>query len=336
MFEKIGLTFQRIAVTLFTGILFLLGCMMGTNHSDLQKDYVARVEGLTVLENDMDTALPQTEVYTYVYDHLHGALPAGKTAKKAIVIGYDGCRLDALSLMDDAHDSAIRALLADGGKVYTCYCGGKPYPAINTQFTSTAPGWCTMLIGAWAKEAGVVNNGQPKPNDRLTLLTTAVQDGTIGSSAFYVSWDGHFVDSDSTYVNELRYIQDKGLNVNFSDAGDDDGTRDNVLADLARENCSDFIFTILEYTDHTGHDTGFCVNNPDYVEAFYSAEASAMQIVEAVKSRPTYDTEDWLILITSDHGGYNTWHGMCTLQERMTFIAANKPYGGDFDFGAAK
>ena len=127
MFEKIGLTFQRIAVTLFTGILFLLGCMMGTNHSDLQKDYVARVEGLTLLENDMDAALPQTEVYTYVYNHLHGALPAGKTAKKAIVIGYDGCRLDALSLMDDAHDSAIRALLADGGKVYACYCGGKPY-----------------------------------------------------------------------------------------------------------------------------------------------------------------------------------------------------------------
>ena len=27
MFEKIGLTFQRIAVTLFTGILFLLGCI---------------------------------------------------------------------------------------------------------------------------------------------------------------------------------------------------------------------------------------------------------------------------------------------------------------------
>ena len=44
-----------------------------------------------------------------------------------------------------------------------------------------------------------------------------------------------------------------------------------------------------------------------------------MEIISAVESRPTYALEDWLIIITSDHGGFNTGHGAFTIQERMTF-----------------
>ena len=49
-----------------------------------------------------------------------------------------------------------------------------------------------------------------------------------------------------------------------------------------------------------------------------------MDIIEAVEARKTYDTEDWLILITTDHGGSGTGHGGPSFEERMTFIISNK------------
>ena len=54
--------------------------------------------------------------------------------------------------------------------------------------------------------------------------------------------------------------------------------------------------------------------------------ADADKTIEAIKARETYDTEDWLIIITSDHGGIGTDHGSASIQERMTFIVANKEF----------
>ena len=89
-----------------------------------------------------------------------------------------------------------------------------------------------------------------------------------------------------------------------------------------------FIFSIFEYCDHYGHGYGFCIRNDYYTEGFFAAEKTGSDIIEAIKARPTYDTEDWLIIITSDHGGYNVEHGGTTMQERYTFIAANKDLTG--------
>ena len=323
MIHSVWVFLQRIAVGVVTLGMIVYALCSGSYFNDTKTAYLQRVDSVTVLENTIEDAVPQTEVYNILRSHFTGDLPEGKTAKKAIVIGYDGCRLDALSLLGRSPDGAVNRLLAGGGRAYTSYCGGKPYPEINTQATSTAPGWCSMLTGQWADVHGVTDNDIPKSNDHLTLLTTAVEDGTIGSSAFYVSWDGHFNAEDSTYAPEKQYVEEKGLPVHFVDAGGDDGTVANVLADISAADCSDFIFTILEYPDHTGHDTGFCPDNPEYVQAFLDADAAGAGIIDAIEARPTYDAEDWLILITSDHGGFGTGHGLVTLQERMTFIVLN-------------
>ena len=99
MFRAIGLFFQRIAVVVLTAALIVAGVFTGTYRKDTKKAYLARVESIGFLENDIASAVPQTEIYNIIKNHLEGPLPEGKTAKKAIVIGYDGCRLDALSLI---------------------------------------------------------------------------------------------------------------------------------------------------------------------------------------------------------------------------------------------
>lgn len=302
---------------------FIAGIFTGTNNADFISNYKKNVESVEIYENDFDSALPQTEIYKLISEHINAPLPEGKTSKKVIVIGYDGCRADNLKMCED--NGGIKMLQSmDNGHAVLSYCGGVNYPHINRQDTSTACGWCSMLTGKWAVDIGVTGNGVPKTNDNLTLLTTLVEDGKIDSSAFYVSWGGHFTDDDSTYINERHYDEEKQLNVNMLKANDDNGTKANVLADINKADCSDFIFSIFEYCDHTGHDTGFCMNNPDLAKDFANQEQTSADVINAIKARETYAQEDWLIIITSDHGGYNSWHGGPTMQERYTFIVANK------------
>ena len=312
--------FHKIICVIVSFFMSLIGLVSGTNFGDKTDTYIDSVNSVEAYTNTLETATPQTEVYNIIKNHFDSPLAEGKTEKKAIVIGYDGCRADALSLLDSDSDGGIAYLLSTGATAELAYCGGVNYPYINKQDTSTAPGWCSILTGAWADTHGITGNGIEKSNDTLTLITTLVEDKTVDSSAFYVSWNGHFNGEDTTYKQEKNYVEENNLNVTFLDADDDAGTVSNTVSDISKADCSDFIFLTLEHTDHAGHDTGFSINNPDYIKAFDDIETDGRDIIDAIESRETYDTEDWLIIITSDHGGYNTGHGMLTIQERMTFI----------------
>ena len=287
--------------------------------------YQQSLEALPDMENTWQEALPQTVIHDLIEAHFAAPLPEGKTEKKAIVIGYDGCLVDTFRLLETAKKSAINMLLKqqNGHAIFT-YAGGVNYPAENTQATSTAPGWCSMLTGVLADVHHITNNGQPKEVEPKTLLLSLVEDGTVDKSAFYVSWDGHFSKKSATYYPEKVYARQEGVNATYRRALYDPGTKLNILHDLKKKDCSDFIFSTLEYTDHAGHSSGFSLGNVKYVSAFRDADATGADIIAAIENRPSYDSEDWLILITTDHGGIGVNHGGSSMEERITFIVSNK------------
>lgn len=256
--------------------------------------------------------------------HFNSALPEGKTEKKAIIIGYDGCRADILNEID-VNNSAITALVNDGGSKKLAYCGGVNYPEINTQDTSTAPGWCSILTGVWADVHGITGNDISKSMDTKTLLTSLAEEGTADSTAFYTKWSGHFDRANATYLNEKQYCESKNLNVQFNKLNDDDSSLNAVMGELGKERCADFMFVIYEPTDITGHGWGFSYNNPKYKKAFKETDAYGMETLKAIYARENYIKEDWLIIITSDHGGIKANHGKASIQERMTFVVTNRP-----------
>ncbi len=276
-------------------------------------------------ENTIETAIPQTELYDIIKAHFDSSLADGKTEKKAIIIGYDGCRADVLKEMRD-EKSAISSMLHDGASINLAYCGGVNYPTTNTQDTSTAPGWCSILTGVWADKHGVNANGITKSLEYKTLLTTLVEDEIIDSSTFITKWKGHFDRKNATYNDEKAYCEENNLNVSFNRCKDDVASHEYTLNEVKKTDCADFIFVIYEPTDSTGHGYGFTINNPRYKEAFKTADQYGLETIDAIKARETYDTEDWLIIITSDHGGIGTDHGGASIQERMTFIIANKEF----------
>lgn len=314
---------------LVTGIIasaavlaFGLTNIASMNETDSIYRYKKDIAEQTVYENTLAEALPQTVVYEMVNAHFSSSLPEGKTAKKCFIMGYDGARADLLSFAA-SEDSAVTAVLKDGGRAYLSYCGGIPFPEKNTQATSTAPGWCSILTGQWAEVTGVTDNGIPKSTDCLTCLTTLVESKKASSSAFYTSWGGHFSNSDSTYYPEKQYAEERGLNVSFVCSGGDDETFALARENVEKENCDDLIFCILEHCDGNGHGTGFRLENENYVNGFRTSDRMYSEILAEIKNRKTYAEEDWLIILTADHGGFDRGHGSSSIQERYTFIVTN-------------
>ena len=271
--------------------------------------------------NTVETAIPQTDIYTLIDGHFRSPLAEGKTVKKAILIGYDGCRADVLTeITDDA--SGIKALTDMGAPLSLAYCGGVNYPEKNTQDTSTAPGWCSILTGKWADVHGITGNDITKTMDTKTLLVSLTEDKFIGSASFITKWAGHFDRKNATYLDEKAYCEENSLPVSFVKCDNDEASFNYTKDELAKADCSDFIFSILEPTDATGHNKGFSHNNPEYKEAFRLQDSYAKELIDAVKGRDTFAEEDWLIIITSDHGGIKTNHGKESIQERMTFLVS--------------
>lgn len=312
--------FSKI-ISFFLLIPSLFG-IYANDKNDTEVNYRAKIEQIN-FENTIETAIPQTELYNIISEHFSSDLPDGKTDKKAIIIGYDGCRADAISLINN-ENSAIKKLVDNGASLKLSYCGGVNYPDVNTQATSTAPGWCSILTGVWADKSGITANDITKSLEYKTLLTTLVEDEIIDSSSFVTSWKGHFSRNKATYLIEKEYCESNSLNVTYKCCANDKKTTAAVLADINSYDCSDFTFAILEGPDHSGHDYGFSTNNPLYKNGFQKNDAQALEIINAIENRENYENEDWLIIITSDHGGYQKEHGGASIQERMTFFVCNK------------
>lgn len=305
------------------GALALYSTRYYRDKNDTEEFFRQNVDAVKY-ENTIETAYPQTDIYSIIENHFKSELPEGKTEKKVVVIGYDGCRADILAEKQD--NGAVNYLLEKGASSNLAYCGGVNYPAINTQDTSTAPGWCSILTGVWADVNGITGNSITKKINPKTLMVSLVEDGTIDNSSFITRWKGHFTNDDSTYLEEKEYCEKNSLDVDYNLRKDNADVHVGAMEEIASEACADFVFVIYEDTDSAGHDYGFSYNNPVYKDAFRTEDAYGYEVIKAIEARETYNNEDWLIIVTSDHGGYGSGHGDESIQERMTFVVMNKEW----------
>lgn len=259
-----------------------------------------------------ETRYPQTILHDIVMQHLKQPLPEGKTTKKVLVLGYDGFREDALLNTIQNENSAISDIARHGG-IYHSYAG-----ADGLQATNTAPGWLSILSGKWAYEVGVVSNDDQKGVDTETFLSEAMQLGH--TSTFLASWAPHF---DVTYRLDITNPQN---HVAFQSFQSDEDTVQNLHRVLQDTSVSgyDVVFATLEYADHTGHESGFGNDVEAYVNASIEADTQGYTIIQSIYHRDTYQQEDWLIILTSDHGGILFDHGGQSEEEVNTWFAMNK------------
>jgi predicted AlkP superfamily pyrophosphatase or phosphodiesterase len=84
----------------------------------------------------------------------------------------------------------------------------------------------------------------------------------------------------------------------------------------------DLLFVYLGNADMVGHDFGSL--SEEYRREMENADRLVGVLIDAVRGRPSYSEEDWLVLISTDHGRRDDGgHGGGSEEERRIFLLAS-------------
>ncbi|MFT4986173.1 MAG: hypothetical protein ACI8U0_001815 [Flavobacteriales bacterium] len=218
--------------------------------------------------------------------------------KKVLLIGIDGCRPDAVSA---AATPNLDVLMANG--TFTL-------DALNTGVTSSGPGWSSLLTGVWPEKHGVVDNsfsGSDFTNYPHLFKRIEEYDSSLETVSI-VQWHP---------INDQIAAPEADITVNVSDHTDFVVTEANVHLGTGDP---DVIFLHFDDVDHAGHSFGFSPSVTQYISAIETVDTGIGQILNTLTNRPNYASEDWAIIVSTDHGGLGTSHGGNSIEERNIFM----------------
>lgn len=231
------------------------------------------------------------------------ARAAAKTPK-VLVIGLDGA---LLSRVKDAETPTLKGLMSAGLTAPSALYAQPLAP------TSSGPGWSTLITGVWPDKHKVVNNEFTGHQlAKYPDFMTRVEAAKPGLRTYAVaSW---------APITDIIFSAKVDTRVSTPAAEYDVGTTSRAVAEVKNGN-PDAVFVQLDNVDHAGHSSGAA--SQAYLDALHGVDTQVGQILAAVKSRATYGDEDWLVMITADHGHTDAGgHGGSTWAERQTFMIA--------------
>jgi predicted AlkP superfamily pyrophosphatase or phosphodiesterase len=93
-----------------------------------------------------------------------------------------------------------------------------------------------------------------------------------------------------------------------------------VACKILAEKEPDLVFVHFDDVDGAGHKFGFDPKEPKYVEAIAAADELVGSLLKSIQDRKTFAQEDWLILVSTDHGGKGKGHGQDIPECRTIFL----------------
>lgn len=217
---------------------------------------------------------------------------------RVLFIGIDGCRFDALEKARTPNLDRLRA----GG------CYSDRTQILGTRYrrsdTVSGPGWSSLLTGVWADKHGVDSNRFENPQFEqyphfFARIKETYPQSVTGSIAAWPPISRQIVvAADVNAAPNERDLYVPG----------DRETAD-LTADLIRRSNPTAVFAYFGQVDEHGHKFGFSPKVPQYLAAIERVDALVGLLMQAVEGRADYATENWLVLVSSDHGGFGKGHG---------------------------
>ena len=252
--------------------------------------------------------------------------------KKAVFIIIDGVSKDVLEKLNTSNIKAI----AQQGALISAYQGGER-SKFNQTPTISAPGYNNVLTGVWFHKHNVPDNSIKAPNYHYPTIfrffKTAYPQKKIG---IFSSWEDNRTKLVGEGLKQTGVIQFDykfdGLELDTLKFPHDkeskymakiDQAVTNEAARVIKENAPDLSWVYLQHTDDTGHAHG---DSEKYDESILDADRYIGQIWNAIKIRQEKFKEDWLIIVTTDHGRdpkTGRHHGGQSDRERGGWIATN-------------
>jgi predicted AlkP superfamily pyrophosphatase or phosphodiesterase len=173
--------------------------------------------------------------------------------------------------------------------------------------TVSGPGWASIVTGVWSDKHGVQDNSleyrtefEPANFDQFPHFFRRIKDADPQArTGSFVSW--------KPIGQHMLTACDVSFEPAMDDGGDDDLTIKAAVEFISRDNPT-AVFVHLLHVDHVGHGHGFHPTVSQYIEAIEHADRHVGELIQAVRERESYDSEDWLILVGTDHGGKGTTH----------------------------
>ncbi len=233
------------------------------------------------------------------------AVPALADAKRpmALMIMVDGMRADAVetgempnlkTVMDGTWASGYyTAWSLDGGVVDST--------SLRKTIPSSGPNHASIATGVTPQKHGVTSNDNTGSGNFATYPTwlKRVVDAKPGATAvFAYTWAN---DADIGPADGVTFL-----------AGTDAGNATAMATRLASADAPDATMYFIDGPDAAGHATSFFPMSAEYKAALATADGYIGQCLAAITNRATFADEDWLVIVTSDHGGYRNMHGQVT------------------------
>lgn len=251
---------------------------------------------------------------------------------KAVFIIVDGIPADVI---ENTATPNLDEVIAEGG--YTrAWLGGAVGEASESP-TVSAVGYMSLITGTWANKHNVRDNDVEEPDYRYwdifriakahdPALTTAVfstwldnrtklvGDGlpAAGGAKIDIHADGYELDTgrfppddQGDYIREIDAL---------------------VVGEAAKsilEAGPDLSWIYLQHTDDVAHNYG---DSPEFTAAVELMDRRVGAVWTAMKSRRVRHDEDWLLVVTTDHGRdaeTGREHGEQSQRERTIWIATN-------------
>jgi len=254
------------------------------------------------------------------------------TTPKAIFIIVDGIPADVLERTDTPQMDQIA-----GANGYTRSWVGGEIGGPSESPTVSAVGYNSLLTGTWANKHNVYDNDVEDPDYRYwdIFRIAKVHDASL-HTAIFSTWlenrtrlvgdglaaaggdklDYHF---DGFEHDTERFPHD----ITRTYIRDIDELVSTETARYVEEHGPDLSWVYLEFTDDVGHAFG---DSPQQRQALKIMDGNVGKIWDAVKKRQESHDEDWLIVVTTDHGRdpkTGKDHGGHTERERTTWIVTN-------------
>lgn len=221
--------------------------------------------------------------------------------KKVLIIGVDGCRPDALAV---ANTPNMDAWISQG--LYSPH-------ALNDDITISGPGWSAILCGVRSDKHLVTNNDFSGNNyaDYPSIFKFIEDTQPSLHTLSICHW---------APINTFIVGEDADFKLNAST----DAEVASLAANYLEVNDPDLVFLHFDDVDSAGHGTGFSPEIPEYIAAIEGVDTYIGIVWSVITQRPSYANEDWLVIVTTDHGGQGRSHGGNSKEEReIFFIASN-------------
>lgn len=261
-------------------------------------------------------------------------LAANAQEKKTLFIILDGIQRE---LLEKNPTPNLDDIAGRGGYAHA-YVGGKKGGYSETP-TISAVGYNSLLTGVWVNKHNVKGNGIRQPNYNYPTIFRNFRNSYPNKTiAVYSTW----LDNRTKLVGENLEATDRlqldyhfdGLEIDTLSYPHDDQSDyikkiDQTVAAYAANEVAtkgpDMSWVYLQYTDDMGHRFGV---SPQMDAGIQEADRQVGLIWEAIKKREKKYNEEWMIIITTDHGrkegGYG--HGGQSDKERATWIVTNKKF----------